>query len=148
MIAGMAAKMTLSEAIRQRPASWERSSRSISRAEDAVNRWTRDGLAPIVLASWTPLIDSPSSIVTLRSASSRCCWVVMARRMMATLRVREIAGGMTTRESSDSGGEVGGDRRRGRGDDGFHAANDVGDAGLNLAGPCLGEEGDRLALQM
>ena len=88
MIAGIAAKMMLSEAIRQRPASWERSSRSISRAEEAVNRSTSDGPVPMVLASWTPLIDSPSSMVTLRSASSRCCSAVMARRMRATLRVR------------------------------------------------------------
>ena len=88
MIAGIAAKMMLSEAIRQRPASWERSSRSISRAEEAVNRWTSDGPVPMVLASWMPLIDSPSSMVTLRLASSRCCSVVMARRMRATLRVR------------------------------------------------------------
>ena len=88
MIAGIAAKMTLIDAIRQRPASCERSSRSISRAEEAVNRSTRDGLVPIVLASWMPLIESPSSIVTLRSASSRCCCVVMARRILATLRVR------------------------------------------------------------
>ena len=88
MTAGIAAKMMLIEAIRQRPASWERSSRSIRRAEEAENRSTRDGPVPIVLASWTPLIDSPSSIVTLRLASSRCCWVVMARRMRATLRLR------------------------------------------------------------
>ena len=88
MTAGMAAKMMLSEAIRQRPASWERSSRSISRAEEAVNRRIRAGPVPIVLASWMPLIDRPSSMVTLRSASSRCCWLVMARRILATLRVR------------------------------------------------------------
>ncbi len=88
MIAGIAAKMMLIEAIRQRPASWERNSRSMRRAEEAVNRWTRDGPVPIVLASWMPLIDSPSSTVTLRLASSRCCSVVMARRMRATLRLR------------------------------------------------------------
>ena len=88
MIAGIAAKMMLSEAIRQRPASWERSSRSIRRAEEAVNRWTRAGPVPMVLDSWTPLTDRPSSMVTLRSASSRCCCVVMARRIRATLRVR------------------------------------------------------------
>jgi len=88
MTAGIAAKMMLNEAIRHRPASCERSSRSIRRAEEAVNRCTRDGPAPMVLASWTPLTDSPSSMVTLRSASSRCCSAVMARRMRATLRVR------------------------------------------------------------
>src|SRR5580658_3799490 len=102
MTAGIAAKMMLSEAIRQRPASWERSSRSIRRAEDSVNRRTRAGPVPIVLASWTPLIDSPSSMATLRSASSRCCSVVMARRILATLRVKMMAGGMTTSEMSDS----------------------------------------------
>ena len=72
MTAGIAAKITLIDAIRQRPASCERSSRSISRAEDSVNRRTSAGPAPIVLVSWTPLIESPSSMVTLRSASSRC----------------------------------------------------------------------------
>ena len=88
MIAGMAANTMLSEAIRQRPASWERSSRSISRAEDAVNRRTRAGPVPIVLASCTPLTDRPSSIVTFRSASSRCCCVVMASAQAGTtLRV-------------------------------------------------------------
>ena len=51
MTAGIAAKMMLSEAIRQRPASWERSSRSISRAEEPLNRRTRAGPVPIVLAS-------------------------------------------------------------------------------------------------
>ena len=51
MTAGTAAKMMLSEAIRQRPASWERSSRSIRRAEESVNRWIRAGPVPMVLAS-------------------------------------------------------------------------------------------------
>ena len=88
MIAGIAAKTMVSEAIRQRPASCDRSSRSIRRAEESVNRRTRDGPVFIVFASWTPLIDSPSSMATLRLASSRCCSVVMARRMRATLRVR------------------------------------------------------------
>src|ERR1700722_8188491 len=48
-----------------------------------------------------PLIDRPSSMVTFRSASSRCCCVVIARRMRATLRDRYIEGGMTTSEMSD-----------------------------------------------
>src|SRR5580692_6119049 len=160
MTAGIAAKMMLSEAIRQRPASWERSSRSISRAEDAVNRRIREGPVPIVLASWTPLTDSPSSTVTLRSASSRCCSVVMARRILATLRVRKMAGGMTTSEMSDSrqhshgerggyhGGQVAGDGRRGGGHHGFHAADVVADPGLDLAGPGAGEERDRLPLEV
>jgi hypothetical protein len=88
MTAGIAAKMMLIEAIRQRPASWERSSRSMRRADEAVNRWISDGPVPMVFASWIPLIDRPSSMLTLRLASSRCCSVVMARRMRATLRLK------------------------------------------------------------
>ncbi len=48
----------------------------------------------------------------------------------------------------DRGGEVGGHGRRGRGDHGLHAADVVGDAGLDLAGPGPGEERDRLPLQV
>ena len=88
MTAGMAAKMMLIEAIRQRPASSERSSRSISRADDAVNRAIRAAPVPMVLLSWMPLIDRPSSMVTLRSASSRWRCAVISRRIRATLRVR------------------------------------------------------------
>src|ERR1035437_5260986 len=102
MTAGIAAKMMLSEAIRQRPASCERSSRSISLAEEAVNRATMEGPVPIVLARWTPLIDKPSSTMTFRLASSRCRLVVVARRIGGTLRVSEIDGGMTTRGIIDS----------------------------------------------
>ncbi len=83
----MAANSTLIDAIRQRPASDERSSRSISRADDSVNRRTSAGPAPIDLASWMPLIESPSSMVTLRSASSRCCAEVISRRIRATRRL-------------------------------------------------------------
>jgi hypothetical protein len=102
MTAGMAAKTTLVEAIRQRPASCARSSRSISRSEEPVNRATSAGPAPIVRASWAPLTDSPSSTVTLRSASSRCWAAVIRRRIPATRRVSWIAGGSTTSEISES----------------------------------------------
>ena len=88
MTAGIAAKMMLIDAIRQRPASSERSSRSIRRADDAVKRSTSAAPVPMVLLSCTPLIDRPSSMVTLRSASSRWRCAVIARRMRATLRVR------------------------------------------------------------
>jgi hypothetical protein len=88
MIAGMAAKMMLIEAIRQRPASSERSSRSIRRVEEAVKRSTSAAPVPIVLLSCTPLIDRPSSMVTLRSASSRWRWAVISLRIRATRRVR------------------------------------------------------------
>ena len=102
MTAGMAANRTLIDAIRQRPASCERSSRSISRVEDSVNRRTRAGPVPSDLASWIPLIESPSSTVTLRSASSRCWAAVMSRRIRATRRVSQTAGGSTTSETSES----------------------------------------------
>ena len=87
---------------------------------------------------------------------------MISRRIRATRRLSQIAGGSTTSEISDEpprqrdhrdgggdgGGEVGGDRGRGRGDDRLHAADVVGDARLHLAGAGPGEEGDRLALQV
>src|SRR5664279_2358265 len=102
MIAGMAAKMMLIEAIRHLPANSERSSRSISRADDAVKRSTMAGPVPRVLLSWIPLIDRLSSIVTFRSASSRWRCAVMARRSTATLRARYTDGGITISEISES----------------------------------------------
>src|SRR3954471_13550497 len=102
MTAGIAAKTMLMDAIRHRPASSERSSRSIRRVDDAVNREIRAGAVPRVLDSCTPLTDRLSSMVTLRSASSRWRAAVIARRIRATRRVSQIAGGSTTREISDS----------------------------------------------
>ena len=48
----------------------------------------------------------------------------------------------------DRGGQVGRDRGRRAGDDRLQAPDVVGDAGLDLAGAGLGEERDRLALQV
>ena len=67
-----------------------------------MNRRTSVGPAPIDLASWTPLIESPSSMVTLRSASSRCWAEVISRRIRATRRLSQMAGGITTSEISAS----------------------------------------------
>ena len=67
-----------------------------------MNRRTSVGPAPIDFASWMPLIDSPSSMVTLRSASSRCWAEVISRRIRATRRLSQIAGGITTSEMSAS----------------------------------------------
>ena len=47
-------------------------------------------------------MESPSSIVTLRSASSRCCRAVISRRIRATRRLSQTAGGRTTSEISES----------------------------------------------
>ncbi len=47
-------------------------------------------------------MESPSSIVTLRSASSRCWSIVISRRIRATRRLSQIAGGSTTSEISAS----------------------------------------------
>ena len=91
--------MIVMVAIRQRPASSERSSRSTRRAELVVNRSISAPPAPRVLLSCTPLIDSPSSMVTLRSASSRWRWAVISRRIAATRRVSQMAGGSTTNET-------------------------------------------------
>ena len=100
-MAGIAAKMTLIEAIRQRPASCDFSSSSISFSESPVNRSTSAGPAPSVLLSWMPLIESDSSTVALMSASWRCCCAVICRRIRATRLVRMIAGGITTSEISE-----------------------------------------------
>ncbi len=63
--------MMFMAAIRQRPASSERNSRSIRRPEEPVNRSTCAAPAPMVLLSWMPLIDRLSSMITFSSASSR-----------------------------------------------------------------------------
>ena len=102
MTAGMAANTTVVAAIRQRPASCARSSRSTSRADDAVKRSTSAGPVPVVRDSSTPPIERASSTVTLRSASSRCWAAVIARRMRATRRVSQIDGGSTSRDTSVS----------------------------------------------
>ncbi len=98
----MAANTTVVAAIRQRPASCARSSRSTSRDDDAVKRSTSAGPVPVVRDSSTPPIERASSTVTLRSASSRCWAAVIARRMRATRRVSQIDGGSTSRDTSVS----------------------------------------------
>ena len=97
----MTAKTICIVAIRQRPASCERSSRSTSSPDVAENRSAVRVEVPSVLARRTPLTDSPSSIWWLRSARWRCWAAVTARRSSATLRVSHRAGGMTSSESSD-----------------------------------------------
>ena len=98
----MAAKTTPIVAMRQRPASCERSSRSVRRAEDDVKRSTRAGPVPSVRCSAAASTDRPSSMVTLRSASSRWRAAVSSRRMRATRRLTSTAGGSTTRVTSAS----------------------------------------------
>jgi hypothetical protein len=51
MTAGMAAKMTFIDAIRHRPARFERSSRSISRSDEPTKRSIMAGAVPMVLLS-------------------------------------------------------------------------------------------------
>jgi DNA-binding MarR family transcriptional regulator len=116
----------------------------------------------VVRDSSTPPIESDSSTVTLRSASSRC-WAAGdrpahardpagepdRRRQHEQRHQRELPAQREHRdERGDRGGEVRGDRRGGRGDDGLHAADVVGDPRLHLTGAGAGEEGDRLALQV
>ena len=67
-----------------------------------MNRATSAGPVPSVRESCAPLTERPSSIVTLRSASSRCCAEVISRRIRATRRVSQIDGGSTTSEISES----------------------------------------------
>lgn len=100
--AGIAEKMMLIVAIRQRPDNCERTSRSTRRVEVAENRSDIAGPAPSVLPSWIPLIDRLSSIWVCMSASAFCRCVVISRRISATLRVSQMAGGSTISDSSDN----------------------------------------------
>ncbi len=97
----MPAKTMLIEAIRQRPASCERTSSATSSWDVRANRCDCAGPVPRVLPSWTPEIDRPSSTWVCRSAIRRCRSPVTSRRTSATLRVSHTAGGRTTRDSSD-----------------------------------------------
>ena len=161
-MAGTAAKTTFMVAIRQRPASWERTSRSTRSAEVCSKRRASVGAAPRVLVSWMPLIDRPSSTCTCRSASLAWRAAVTAYRIRATWRVRMTAGGSTTRVTRASCQlsssiatrvpttvvRLDGDRGGRRGDDRLHAADVVDDPRLDLAAAGAGEEADRLALQV
>ncbi len=91
--------MTCMVPMRHRPASWARSSRSISLDEVEAKRSALWLSAPRVLASLTPEADRPSSIWVLRSASAACCSPVTARLVRATCLVRSTAGGITMRVS-------------------------------------------------
>ena len=104
MRAGIAAKMICIVAIRQRPASCERISRSMRSVEVAVKRRWVASAAPRVLTSVMPLTVRVSSTWLCRSASRRWRRAVMSRRMRATRRVIHTAGGMTSSESSDRRG--------------------------------------------
>ena len=98
----MPANTMLIVAIRQRPASCERTSSVTRSSEVPVNRCDCAGPAPRVLPSSTPLTDSPSSTWECRSARCRWRWAVIVRRIRATRRVSQIAGGSTTSDSRDS----------------------------------------------
>jgi len=102
MIAGSAAKMMLIVAIRQRPANWERMSRSIRVAETAENDSVRRSAIPRVFDNSAPLTLSDSS-TSLCSRDMACCRArVRSRRTRATLRVPQIAGGRMIKEINES----------------------------------------------
>ena len=94
--------MTLIDAIRQRPASWARISRSTSSPDVSPKRADSTGPLPTVLPSSTPLTDKPSSIWVCMSAIRACCRLVICRRILATRRVSQMDGGSTIRVSSES----------------------------------------------
>ena len=89
-------------AIRQRPASWEATSSWVSTCDDSVNRWESCGPEPRIFESWTPPMESDSSIWVCMSARVRCARIVTVRRIRATARVSRTAGGSTTRLSRAS----------------------------------------------
>ena len=162
MTAGIAAKMTLIEAIRQRPASWERSSRSIRRAEDVgesadQRRAGAHRLGQLDAVDRQSFLDGDVEVGKLALLRA-----VITRRSFATLRVRKIAGGMTTSEISeslqDSATMATAVATAVVRFEAIEVAVEVTtasmppmsfcDAGLHLAGAGAGEEGDRLPLQV
>ena len=158
----MAAKITPVDAMRQRPASCERSSRSIrrcGRAGEAVDQRgpgaQRAGelravdreafLDRDVQVGQLPLLRRGDLAAHPRDPARQ-----PDRRGEHDERdQREPPGQRDHRDRrGDRGGQVGRDRGRRARDDRLQAPDVVGDAGLDLAGAGLGEEGDGLALQV
>ena len=100
--AGIAAKTMPMVAIRQRPASCERTSRSISLADVSVNRAWPAGPLPSVFVSSAPLMLRVSSTWVCRSERAFCLVIVRSRRTSATRRVSRMAGGSTSSDSRES----------------------------------------------
>ncbi len=160
----MIAKVICTDAIRQRPAIRERTSRSAS-SRGLARRSARPARAerPIVLPSRMPLTDSDSSTSARHVGQRpwRCGGDPLAlaadaagqpdeerqqreaRRRPGASRAANIAtivaSTVVTLETIDVAV---------RGDDVLHAADVVGDARLHLAGARAGEEGERQALQV
>ena len=89
----MAAKLICTDAMRQRPAMRERTSRSASAADSPSNRSASSGERPIVLPSRIPETDSDSSTSEDMSASRSWRTAVMRRRSSPTRRVSHTKNG-------------------------------------------------------
>ena len=160
--AGMIAKLIWTEAIRQRPAMRERTSRSASASDSRAKRSASSGERPIVLPSRMPDTDSDSS--TSDEMSAMRPWRVAAMRLRSwpTRRVSQTKNGSSASEKTarrqssatiatsggDHGRHVGDDRGRGGRHHVLHAADVVGDARLHLARARAREEGERQALEV
>ena len=117
---------------------------------------------PMVRPSRMPLTDSDSVTVAAMAAICFWRWVVIFLRSRPTRRLIQTntrqqeqrddgeppVQGEHRDDGGDDAGEVGDQGGRGGGDGGLHAADVVGDAGLDLAGAGAGEEGERHALQL
>ena len=102
MIAGWIANVIWIVDITQRPAIRDRTSRSAMSLDSPVNRSARSSLRPIVLPSMIPDTDSDSPTSAERSASRRCCSVVIMRRTLPTRRVSHTNSGTKMSEINAS----------------------------------------------
>ena len=158
----MIAKVICTDAMRQRPAMRERTSRSASSADSASKRWASSSERPIVLPSRMPLTDSDSSTSADMSARRPWRWAVMRLRSRPTRRVSHTKKGSSASEKTarrqssrtiatigrEHRGDVRDDRRRRGRHDVLHAADVVGDARLHLARARAREERQRQPLQV
>ena len=99
---GHDAKDICTDAMRQRPAMRERTSRSASCADSASKRWASSSERPIVLPSRMPLTDSDSSTSADMSASRPWRWAVMRLRSRPTRRVSQTKNGSSASEKAAS----------------------------------------------
>ncbi len=96
----MTANAICTDAIRQRPAIRERTSRSARRSDSSVKRWASSCPRPIVLPSRIPDTDSDSS--TSDEMSARLPWRSEAIRLrsLPTRRVSQMKNGSRASEKT------------------------------------------------
>lgn len=100
MTAGMAAMTMVMTAIRQRPAMFDRTSRSTSRSDSSAKSAVRESERPIVRPSRMPLTDRDS--VTVAAIAAICFWrrVVIFLRSLPTRRLIQTKTGSSASDTT------------------------------------------------